>query len=533
MFEDERKDENLHEDASIENVEMNTEQPQINDAAPIPQGFVLVGEPHTPEEETPSAAEAAPKAEEAPAQEEPVKEENVSYAQSEEAPVEEKKKKRRKKGIGAYAKAVACAVLCGVIVGGCIIGSFAIGKNVVPTYTTVTTNTAKLTTAESQEESTTNTVESTGTTYTVAEIAEQCSSSVVAITSKSVSEVLTMFGIYEQESSGSGSGVIVSQTETELLIVTNYHVIEDSDELSVCFLDSEEAVYSAQIKGTASSDDLAVVAVQLSDMDESVLESISIATIGDSTSMKVGDEVVAIGNALGLGQSVTSGIISALDREVTIDDVTYTLMQTDAAINAGNSGGALFNMQGELIGINTAKFSSDSDSSSASIDNMGFAIPMSIAQSIMETLMNMETRTKLTSDYGCLNITGRDVSSEIAEAYGMPEGVYVATVVEGAAADKAGVQAGDIITGLDGLTISDMTTLKERLQYYAAGETVELTLERSNNGVYEEITVTITLDNASEQSTTTTTTTTESSLQENQNSTQQQESGSYGYSFGR
>ncbi|MCD8232048.1 MAG: trypsin-like peptidase domain-containing protein [Clostridiales bacterium] len=416
--------------------------------------------------------------------------------------------KRNRKGRGfSYGKAVGCAVLCGVIIGGCIIGSFAIGKNVVPT-TAVETTSAKLSVADStdSDDTTAEATSSSSGTYTVAQIAEQCSSSVVAITSMSVSEVQTMFGTYEQESEGSSSGVIVSQTDTELLIATNYHVIEDSEELSVCFNDSEDWVYSAQVKGTSESDDLAVVAVQLSDMDEEVLSAISIATIGDSDSLQVGDEVVAIGNALGLGQSVTAGIISALDREVTIDDTTYTLLQTDAAINAGNSGGALFNMQGELIGINTAKFSSDSSSSSASIDNMGFAIPMSKAQSIIEELMTRETRTKLTENYGALNITGYDVSSDAATMYGMPEGVYVYSVVEGGAADNAGIQAGDIITALDGSSLSSISSLQEKLQYYAAGESVEVTLQRGNGNTYEEMTITVTLDNVSDLDTSSSTT---------------------------
>ncbi|MCD8333432.1 MAG: trypsin-like peptidase domain-containing protein [Clostridiales bacterium] len=446
-----------------------------------------------------------------------------SYIPQDRDPRDARPPRKRKKNRGnVYAKAIGCAILCGLIIGGCIIGSFAIGKNVVATSTTVETTSAKLSEAESDDTDSTEetaeatTVSSSGTEYTVAQIAEMCSSSVVAITNKSVSEVQTMFGTYEQESEGSGSGVIVAQTDTELLIATNYHVIEGSTELTVCFLDSEDYMYSAQTKGTSEENDLAVVAVQISDIDEEVLSQISIATVGDSDSLQVGDSVVAIGNALGLGQSVTSGIISALDREITIDDVTYTLIQTDAAINAGNSGGALFNMKGELVGINTAKFSSDSSSSSASIDNMGFAIPMSKAESILEELMTQETRTKLTENYGALNITGYDVSTEAASLYGMPEGVYVYSVVEGGAAEAAGIQAGDIITALDGSSVTSIDTLKEKLQYYAAGETAEVTLQRSGSDGYEEITVTVTLDNASEQDTSSTE---NSSMQDSQSNT--------------
>ncbi len=439
----------------------------------------------------------------------------------------------KKKGTSVYAKAVGCAVLCGVIIGGCIIGSYAIGKNVVATSTAaVETTSAKLSTAESDDSASAEETSATssGGEYTVAQIAEQCSSSVVAITNKSVSEVQTMFGTYEQESEGSGSGVIISQSDTELLIATNYHVIEDADELTVCFMDSEDWVYSTQLKGTDSDNDLAVIAVTLSDMDKEALNSISIATIGDSESLQVGDSVVAIGNALGLGQSVTSGIISALDREVTIDGVTYTLLQTDAAINAGNSGGALFNMNGELIGINTAKFSNSSSSSSTSIDNMGFAIPMSKAQSILEELMTQETKTKLSENYGCLNITGYDVSEEAVSMYGIPAGVYVYSVVEGAAADQAGLEAGDIITALDGSSVTDISELKEKLQYYVAGETVEVTIQRSNGSSYEEMTLTVILDNASEQDSSAIE---DSVAQESQGSTESESDAAQGYGFGR
>ena len=200
----------------------------------------------------------------------------------------------------------------------------------------------------------------------------------------------------QQQSTGSGSGVIIGKNDTELLIATNNHVVSGAESLTVCFNDDKDAVFDAKIKGTDPNNDLAVIAIQLSDISEDVLNSISIATLGDSTQMEVGDQVVAIGNALGFGQSVTTGIISAVDREVTIDDTTATLLQTDAAINPGNSGGALFNMKGEVIGINSAKYASDE------VEGMGFAIPMSKAQSIIENLMNQETRDKLTSNYGFL-----------------------------------------------------------------------------------------------------------------------------------
>ncbi len=403
-------------------------------------------------------------------------------------PPEKEKKPKRKH---PYRNAILCAIACGVIIGGCIIGSFAIGRNIGGgTYNsvTITTNTDNLASAEGSAETV-----STGDTYTVAQIAEQCGSSVVAITNRSVQEVMTMFGIYTQESEGSGSGVIVGLSDDELLIVTNYHVVEDATELTVCFFDSEDAVFSAQIKGTDANNDLAVVAISLSDISTDVLSEISIATIGDSDSMQVGDEVVAIGNALGLGQSVTSGIISAVNREVEIDNYVANLIQTDAAINPGNSGGALFNMKGELIGINSAKYASEE------IEGMGFAIPTSTAQPVIENLMSMQTRTKLTKNYGCLNITGTDVTTDAMQAYGMPQGVYVTEVLDGAAAANAGIQTGDIITSLDGISVTGIEELRDRLQYYKAGETVEVTVARNSGSGYAEMTLTVTLDNASNQ----------------------------------
>ena len=408
-----------------------------------------------------------------------------------------KQKRKHKRSMNVYAKVVCCAILFGAIAGGMVFGSFMIGKNVATTSANVETNAAKLSTSSSSK--TSDSSSSSDETYTVTEIATQCKSSVVAITNQSVEEVQTMFGTMQQQSTGSGSGVIIGKNDTELLIATNNHVISGAESLTVCFNDDENAVFDAKVKGTDSDNDLAVIAIQLSDISDDVLNSISIATLGDSTQMEVGDQVVAIGNALGFGQSVTSGIISALDREVTIDDTTATLMQTDAAINPGNSGGALFNMKGEVIGINSAKYASDE------VEGMGFAIPMSTAQSIIENLMNQETREKLTSDYGYLNISGQDVSSDEAEKYNVPEGVYVSGTTDGGAAANAGIQRGDIITKLGDTTITTISQLKEELQYYKAGETVQITIQRNSDGNgYEEKTLEVTLDNASEQQSTTT-----------------------------
>lgn len=409
-----------------------------------------------------------------------------------------KQKRKHKRSMNLYAKVICCAILFGAISGGMVLGSFMIGKNAVKTIPTANleTNAAKLSTSSGSKSGSSS---SSGDTYTVAQIAEQCKSSVVAITNQSVQEVQTMFGTMQQQSTGSGSGVIIGKNDTELLIATNNHVVSGAESLTVCFNDDKDAVFDAKIKGTDADNDLAVIAIKLSDISEDVLNSISVATLGDSTQMEVGDQVVAIGNALGFGQSVTSGVISALDREVTIDDTTATLMQTDAAINPGNSGGALFNMKGEVIGINSAKYASDQ------VEGMGFAIPMAKAQSIIENLMNQETRDKLTSDYGFLNITGQDVSSDVAEMYSIPEGVYVSRTTDGGAAANAGIQKGDIITKLGNTTITSISQLKEELQYYKAGETVEITLQRNtDNKGYQEQTVKVTLDNASEQSNTTT-----------------------------
>ena len=409
-----------------------------------------------------------------------------------------KQKRKHKRSMNLYAKVICCAILFGAISGGMVLGSFMIGKNAVKTTPTANleTNAAKLSTSSGSKSGSSS---SSGDTYTVAQIAEQCKSSVVAITNQSVQEVQTMFGTMQQQSTGSGSGVIIGKNDTELLIATNNHVVSGAESLTVCFNDDKDAVFDAKIKGTDADNDLAVIAIKLSDISEDVLNIISVATLGDSTQMEVGDQVVAIGNALGFGQSVTSGVISALDREVTIDDTTATLMQTDAAINPGNSGGALFNMKGEVIGINSAKYASDQ------VEGMGFAIPMAKAQSIIENLMNQETRDKLTSNYGFLNITGQDVSSEEAEKYNVPEGVYVSGTTDGGAAANAGIQRGDIITKLGNTTITTSSQLKEELQYYKAGETVEVTIQRNSDGKgYQEQTLKVTLDNASQQQTNTT-----------------------------
>ena len=324
----------------------------------------------------------------------------------------------------------------------------------------------------------------TDSSASVSAIAEAAMPSLVAITNKSVQEMQSMFGqtqAYESESSG--SGIIIGKTDTELLMVTNNHVVSGAQDLSVGFVD--ESVAEAAVKGTDADHDIAVIAVKLSDLSEDTLSAIKVIEIGSSSNLEVGEQVVAIGNALGYGQSVTTGIVSALNREVTIDNTANTLIQTDAAINPGNSGGALLNMKGEVIGINEAKLSSNY------VEGMGYAIPISDVEGIIGDL---QTRSEVDSEkMGYLGVTCQDVTSDIAQQYDMPEGVYLKSVVAGCAADKAGLKKGDILTRFDGMGVTTYDTLRDRLQYYEAGETVEVTVQSPENGSYVEKTVSLTL----------------------------------------
>ena len=310
--------------------------------------------------------------------------------------------------------------------------------------------------------------------------------SVVSITNLSVQQVQNFFGgIQEQESKSAGSGIIISQTDEELLIVTNNHVVEGYDSLTVSFIDEESV--AANVKGTNANKDLAVIAVSLDDIKQSTLDAIAVAQLGDSTALKVGEPTIAIGNALGYGQSVTVGIVSATGR--TLDGFDGELIQTDAAINPGNSGGALLNANGEVIGINTAKVSD------STVEGMGYAIPISDASDIIQNLMNQKTKTKVDeSERGYLGIQGYDVDEDSSMMYNMPVGVYVAEVENGSAAKKAGISKGNIIVEFDGTTIDSMESLQEVMQYYAAGEEVEVKISvPENNGEYTEKTVTLTL----------------------------------------
>lgn len=419
----------------------------------------------------------------------------------------DKRKKRRK--AGRWTRTVASAVVFGLIA-----GTVSYGVNTLETragYSVETqeqadestTGAAKLTTASGKSDSTT--VKTTDVTsadsgdMTVAQVAEDVMPSMVTISTVSVQEMQNIFGgVQQYEAQGAGTGVIIGKNDTELLIATNDHVVDGATEMSVGF--SDETAVSGTTKGTDSDNDLAVVAVKLSDIPEATMDKIKIATIGDSDSLELGDQVVAIGNALGYGQSVTSGYVSALNRSINISETQTSdgLIQTDAAINAGNSGGGLFNMQGELIGINEAK--SSSSMGEASVDNIGFAIPTAKAQSILTKLMNEKTRETVESDQqGFLGINCADVTGTMAQMYSMPEGICVTSVEQGSAAEKAGIQKGDIIKSFDGNEISTTEELQQLLTKYSSGETVKVVLERADNGTYKDQTVTVTLGSKSDQ----------------------------------
>lgn len=320
----------------------------------------------------------------------------------------------------------------------------------------------------------------------IASIAEEVMPSVVSITNLSVQQVQSFFGgIQEQESKSVGSGIIISQNDSELLIITNNHVVEGNETLTVSFVDEESV--EAQVKGTDAAKDLAVIAVQTKEIKDTTMDQIKVAALGNSDQLQVGESVIAIGNALGYGQSVTSGIVSATGRE--LDGIDEKLIQTDAAINPGNSGGALLNANGEVVGINTAKVATDT------VEGMGYAIPISSVSDIIENLMNQETKTKVSeAEQGQLGIQGVDVTADSSEMYNMPTGVYVSEVIAGGGAKKAGITKGSVITGINGTSIDGMQALKEQLQYYRTGETVKITVATpEKNGEYAKRDVEVTL----------------------------------------
>lgn len=414
--------------------------------------------------------------------------------------------------------------LCAVLAGGLAAGSFE-GVNKLAGWSGATTVEAAsnkdettLTYAKSEKkdadasDSKSDTGKDTGSTakgsLDVSEIVSEALPSIVSITTKSVQEVQNYFGMYgmygyapqqqEQEVEGSGSGIIVGKNDDELLIATNYHVVEGADTLSVAFTDGNAV--EASVKGFDEERDLAVVSVSLDDVEDDTMDAISIANIGSSDDLKVGEQVVAIGNALGYGQSVTTGIVSAKNRRMDSDNNTVTdgsddssdgvnLIQTDAAINPGNSGGALLNMEGEVVGINSAKLAS------TEVEGMGYAIAISDVTDILQNLMNETSRDKLDdSEHGVLGIEGSSVSSEAVQMYGIPAGVFVKKVTEGGAADKAGLKANSVITEFNGKTVSSIDQLMEYLSYYEPDEEVELTVQVPHGTSYKEETVKVTLD---------------------------------------
>ncbi len=414
--------------------------------------------------------------------------------------------------------------LCAVLAGGLAAGSFE-GVNKLAGWSGATTVEAAsnkdettLTYAKSEKkdadasDSKSDTGKDTGSTakgsLDVSEIVSEALPSIVSITTKSVQEVQNYFGMYgmygyapqqqEQEVEGSGSGIIVGKNDDELLIATNYHVVEGADTLSVAFTDGNAV--EASVKGFDEERDLAVVSVSLDDVEDDTMNAISIANIGSSDDLKVGEQVVAIGNALGYGQSVTTGIVSAKNRRMDSDNNTVTdgsddssdgvnLIQTDAAINPGNSGGALLNMEGEVVGINSAKLAS------TEVEGMGYAIAISDVTDILQNLMNETSRDKLDdSEHGVLGIKGSSVSSEAVQMYGIPAGVFVKEVTEGGAADKAGLKENSVITEFNGKTVSSINQLIEYLSYYEPDEEVELTVQVPHGTSYKEETVKVTLD---------------------------------------
>ena len=442
-------------------------------------------------------------------------------------PPKQPRKKRDFSGNNGFGKkaatAVALAVIFGLVAGAVFQGvniaadkyrgndsSTTIGK------TETVTGTEDSTADSSSDSSVKDIVAESGT---VAGVAQATMSSVVAITSVSVQEIPSFFGYgtRQYQSAGSGSGIIVGENDSELLIATNNHVVSGATTLTVCFAGSDvvgaeeetqamasgdgigfgsdgdvdvDNAVSAKIKGTDEENDLAVVAVEKSDIPDETMDEIKIAQLGSSDDLVVGEQVVAIGNALGYGQSVTSGWVSALNRSISTEDGEASgLIQTDAAINPGNSGGALLNMNGEVIGINAAKYAD------SQVEGMGYAIPISKAEPILEELMNRETRDKVedSSKVGYMGVKAADLTTEAIQMYNMPAGAFLTEVTEGGAADNAGIKKGDIIVKLDGQKVSGKDDLIDKLQYYEEGETIEVVISRANSGEYKEQTVEVTL----------------------------------------
>lgn len=336
----------------------------------------------------------------------------------------------------------------------------------------------------------TSTVNSEGIYITdVSEIVSNVMPSIVAITSKTLVSTgkygPNFFGS-QQYSEGAGSGIIVSSTDSELIILTNNHVVEGAEELTVKFINDKSV--DAKIKGTSERKDIAIITVDLSNLDEDTINSIKVATLGDSDTLKVGNGVIAIGNALGYGQSVTTGVVSALNRDVTIDNYTNKMIQIDAAINGGNSGGALLNSKGEVIGINSAKYSSNSYTSSASIEGMGFAIPISSVSNLIESLMNGEEEQTAT-----LGIEGYMINESYSKSYNMPVGFYISKIVSGSGADASKLEIGNIITKIDDIDVKSFSDISNYLYEKKKGDTVKLVVKYTSGREYKEKEVSVTL----------------------------------------
>lgn len=406
-----------------------------------------------------------------------------------------KEKKKREKKPGGFgiklAKCAALALVFGLVSGTVFEGVHLVSGQIFGGSENIASATGSVLTQSDSN----GKIESTATSSTyvatdVSDIVDAVMPSIVAITNVSQAEYQSFFGGRQTyESTSCGSGIIVSQDDNYLYIATNNHVVNGANSLTVTFNDN--STVSAEVKGTDPSTDLAVIRVALNSIEDDTMSNIKVATLGSSDDLKVGEASIAIGNALGYGQSVTTGCISALNREVSVSDsesnTSYTaeLIQTDAAINPGNSGGALLNAAGEVIGINSVKYSD------TSVEGIGYAIPISTAMPIIEDLITKEKVDEADSAY--LGIGGVDVTSDVAKTYNMPTGVYVAQVTEGSAAAQAGIQKGDIITGFDGREISSMEELSSRLQYYTAGTTVDVTIQRASDGQYVEQTISVTL----------------------------------------
>ena len=448
--------------------------------------------------------------------------------------------KKNPKNSKKLAKKIGAITLSAVLFGSVAAGSFQ-AVNYFSPFSKTTGSSGSTTSNNSSSTSLLKTTAVSGSSNTgsldVSDITTSAMPSIVAITNKSVQEVQDYFSQFgfggqgqpqTQETESQGSGIIIGKNDSELLMVTNNHVVEGADTLSVCFIDNQ--VYEAAIKGTDPENDLAVIAVPLDSISDDTMSQIAVASIGDSDSLKVGEQVVAIGNALGYGQSVTTGIVSAVNRTLSSDSSdtqdsnsssddssSATYIQTDAAINPGNSGGALLNMNGEVIGINSAKLAS------TEVEGMGYAIPISRVSDIIDNLMNQTTRTKVDSDkQGTIGIKGINVTSDVQEKYGLPEGIYVSEVTSGSAADKAGITSGSVITKFDGKSVTDIESLQDLLQYYKAGETVELTLQVPDSDSYKEKTVSITLGSKSDTSSDG-----NSQTERNENSNDRQQGDSY------